>query len=210
MAKHDGAVAIAVDAGPKRMLRIVPTLDGEPCGNPQMVAWAAGWDTDDILDELERQATTPRTDGTAWGIPGAERFVLRVTAETPDRIEINARGFTSAELGEAWIKRDHARRDKRRRELEEQRETRQREQERFDSTFRSLEQRMDQKMAELRDLVEEAGDFDAELARAAREFKLGQEARRDEKRADLLSRQRQLERELEDLRSQARALPTAA
>jgi hypothetical protein len=47
-------------AGPKRMLRIVPTLDAEPCGNPQMVAWPAGWSTDDILDELVRQATIPR------------------------------------------------------------------------------------------------------------------------------------------------------
>jgi hypothetical protein len=108
------------------------------------------------------------------------------------------------------VKRDHARQDMRRRELDEKRETRRRERERFDSGIHSLGQRMDQKMAELRQVVEEADDFDAELARAAREFKLSQEARRDEERADLLGRQRKLERELKDLQSQARALPTVA
>jgi hypothetical protein len=208
MAKHEGAVAIAVDASPKRMLRIVPTLDGEPCGDPQMVRWPGGWSTADIVEELMRQAAG-REDGTAWGVPGAKRFVLRVASETPERIEINALGFSDARLAEAWVKRDASRREKELRELEEQVEARQRVDKNFKGSLNDLERRMDQKMAELRGLAEEAQDFDRDFLREAREFKLRQEARRDEKAADLLGRQRRIERELEELRSQVRDLPSA-
>jgi hypothetical protein len=69
---------------------------------------------------------------------------------------------------------------------------------------------MDDKMAELRRLGQEAEDLDREFASEWRKLKADFELRKDERSAELLGRARQVQREHSALCAQMRNLSSAA
>jgi hypothetical protein len=192
-----------VQSVPTRTLRVVTRLDGEPYGDPQMATRPAGWSATDVLDDLKRAATTIGDDGVAeWGIPGAKRLLMRVTSDTPDRLELLVNAFTNDDQADAFQENEQVLREMALRDAE----TRRLHADRRDSAYRDLERRMDDKMAELRRLGQEAEDLDREFAREWRKLKADFELRKDERSAELFGRARQVQREHSALCAQMRNL----
>ena len=172
-----------------KFARIEVTLDGESVAeSPLFVNLADGTSAADFLVMLERQATPDPRDKTKprFGVPGAKSMTFLALSDTPERMEIDVRGFSTDEAAAEFQDRLN--------EIRRAVIARRRERESKLDRAVELAERHDAKLLELEEWREEAEDYNQNPS-----------SRTAERYARLVERKRSLTRDIGDLKSQVRA-----